>query len=324
MQRTEEEIRNWLVTQVAAELAVAPSQVNVRVPLTQLGLDSMTAVMLSGDLEEWLGITLPPGLVSDYGTIEALARHLAAAGMQCATAVALESRPSEAGSTILPSGPLDTPAMARVLRGAILLLARLLTRMDIEGGNRIPVVNGPRLLAINHLHILDAPLAFTFLPASAFFVSDHMRRFPLVNWLLRHLGRPIYVVRGEGDRDALSRALSWLNGGGVLVMAPEGKISKTGGLLYGRAGLAYLAFQSGAAILPIVMYGQEKAWRYWLSLRRVPVHVRIGQPLSPPAGKPSGRQLEGFTHKVMQALSDMLPPEYQGVYRCAATHPRND
>ncbi len=320
MQRTAQEIRSWLVTQVAAELAVAPAQVDVRVPLTRLGLDSMTAVMLSGDLEEWLGRSLPPGLVSDYGTIEALARHLATDAVQPAAAVPPSPRPPEAvshGSAGQPSNaPVNAAATARWLRGAVLFLARLLTRMSIEGEERIPA-GGPCLLAINHLHILDAPLASAFLPVSAFFVSDHMRRFPLVDWFLRRLGHPIYVTRGEGDREALSRALGWLSDGGLLVMAPEGKISKTGGLLRGRTGLSYLAFESRAAVLPVVMWGQERAWRYWLTLRRVPLRVRIGRPVCPSAGKPSARQLEVFTQEVMLALSALLPLEYRGVYHSA-------
>ena len=74
---TEEAIRVWLVDRLAAQLALAPEEIDVRETFSDYGLDSRTAVGLSGELERWLCRSLSPTLAWDYPTIELMARHLA-------------------------------------------------------------------------------------------------------------------------------------------------------------------------------------------------------------------------------------------------------
>lgn len=74
--KNQEEIQAWLVGQVAALTFVEPSKVDVNAPFNSYGLSSRDAVMLSGDLEEWLNRRLSPTLVYEYPTITALAEHL--------------------------------------------------------------------------------------------------------------------------------------------------------------------------------------------------------------------------------------------------------
>ncbi len=71
-------IQEWLVTQLAHELKVEAHQIDVREPFANYGLDSIAAVGLSGDLEDWLERPFPDTLLWDHPTIEVLARHLAA------------------------------------------------------------------------------------------------------------------------------------------------------------------------------------------------------------------------------------------------------
>lgn len=70
-------IQDWLVAQLSRVLQVEPQAIDIREPFTNYGLTSVDAVGLSGDLEEWLGLSLSPTLAYDYPTIETLARHLA-------------------------------------------------------------------------------------------------------------------------------------------------------------------------------------------------------------------------------------------------------
>ena len=72
-------IQDWLVTHLAEELGLTPDEIDVRQPFESFGLSSREAVLLSGELEEWLGRRLQPTLLWEYPTIEALARHLAGA-----------------------------------------------------------------------------------------------------------------------------------------------------------------------------------------------------------------------------------------------------
>jgi amino acid adenylation domain-containing protein/thioester reductase-like protein len=72
------EFEQWLVGQVAQRLRLTPNTIDVSQPFASFGLDSVQAVSLAGDLENWLGRSLPPTLVWDHPTIADLAHHLAA------------------------------------------------------------------------------------------------------------------------------------------------------------------------------------------------------------------------------------------------------
>ncbi|ARB91841.1 MupA/Atu3671 family FMN-dependent luciferase-like monooxygenase [Legionella longbeachae] len=68
---------DWLITHIADELEVNPDEILIDVPLAQLGLDSQTAITISGNLEILLETRLEPTLLFEYPTIQDLARYLA-------------------------------------------------------------------------------------------------------------------------------------------------------------------------------------------------------------------------------------------------------
>src|SRR5438874_10793765 len=76
---TAEAIQAWLIDRLAAQLAIAPDEIDVRAPFASYGLGSIHAVSLSGELERWLGRPLAPTLVYDFPSVQALARQLAQA-----------------------------------------------------------------------------------------------------------------------------------------------------------------------------------------------------------------------------------------------------
>ncbi len=69
-------IERWLAERVATKVNISPAAVDLRAPFTRYGLESRDAIAISGELQEWLGCSLPPTLVYDYPNIEALAGHL--------------------------------------------------------------------------------------------------------------------------------------------------------------------------------------------------------------------------------------------------------
>jgi acyl carrier protein len=73
---TRESIGEWLIRWIARELAMPPEDVETSKSLLNYSLSSVTAMMLVGDLEEWLKLTLPPTLVWDYPSIDAIADYL--------------------------------------------------------------------------------------------------------------------------------------------------------------------------------------------------------------------------------------------------------
>lgn len=321
--RTEREIRDWLATRLERELELPAGSIDVRRPVSRYGLDSLAAVSLSAELEDWLGRELSPNILIEHPSIEVLAYQLAGEPAALDTPMPIRTPavtpPPESSNTEVCS---SWSPLQRMTQWILSFLIHLLCRLKLDGSGGFPA-SGPYVLATNHLHVLDTPMVFALLPSPAvFFVSAHMKGFRIANWFLSRVADTIWVSRGEGDVQAIQSALAVLRSGGVVAVAPEGKISKSGGLLKGQTGTAYLATQADVPILPIVAYGQEKFFRYWLRLQRVPVTVRIGALIRLPAGKATAKQLETYTDSVMVALARMLPEEYRGVYPEVFQHPR--
>ena len=72
------ELERWLVERVAREVGVDADRIDPQTPFAGLGLDSATAVQLTGELEELMAVRLDPTLVFEYPTIRRLAEHLEA------------------------------------------------------------------------------------------------------------------------------------------------------------------------------------------------------------------------------------------------------
>ncbi|HEY9800292.1 MAG TPA: type I polyketide synthase [Leptolyngbyaceae cyanobacterium] len=71
-----EEIKKWLIANIAARLGSSTQDIDIHKPLVEYGLSSMVAVGISGELQEWLKRPLSPTLLYDYSTIESLALYL--------------------------------------------------------------------------------------------------------------------------------------------------------------------------------------------------------------------------------------------------------
>jgi 1-acyl-sn-glycerol-3-phosphate acyltransferase len=204
----------------------------------------------------------------------------------------------------------------RFLRWLVRILLRVLTRFEVHGADKIPA-GGPALLTMNHLHWLDPPFGFLIVSRPAvMFAADKWERRPVIGDLLRWTQSTIFVARGEVDRKALSQALEVLKAGRLLAIAPEGTRSKTGALQQGREGPAYLASRTGAVIVPVAAYGQEKAVACWMRLRRPRIVVQIGEPYTLPGtpNKAKSVELVAYTDEIMHRIAELLPPEYRGVY----------
>lgn len=71
-------ITSWLVAQLAERLDLPVEDIEIHKDFTEYGLNSIEAVNLSGNLENFLGRRLDPTLLWDYPNIHALALYLAA------------------------------------------------------------------------------------------------------------------------------------------------------------------------------------------------------------------------------------------------------
>jgi len=70
------EIREWLVVRLSKKLAIPPGEIPADQPMSRLGIDSTEAVVISGELQEWLKKRVAPTALWDHPTIDALAEHL--------------------------------------------------------------------------------------------------------------------------------------------------------------------------------------------------------------------------------------------------------
>ncbi|MFX0579030.1 acyl carrier protein [Nocardia nepalensis] len=71
-------IEGWLVTRIADYTDRAPHQVHPTIPLAELGLDSVSAVSLCGEIEDRWHLDIDPTMVFDYPTIADIAEYLSA------------------------------------------------------------------------------------------------------------------------------------------------------------------------------------------------------------------------------------------------------
>ena len=78
VQRSEQDLRTWLVTFVADVIAVTPGEVDPAAPWESLGVDSAMTLVLVADLSVVLGREVRPIEVLANPTIDAVVEHLMA------------------------------------------------------------------------------------------------------------------------------------------------------------------------------------------------------------------------------------------------------
>ena len=72
-------IQKWCQDYVADLLGTQPEKINPHTEFDRFGLDSAMAVAMCLDLEEQIGIDIPPALLFEYTTIAELAGYVAGA-----------------------------------------------------------------------------------------------------------------------------------------------------------------------------------------------------------------------------------------------------
>ena len=202
-----------------------------------------------------------------------------------------------------------------VIRSLAWLLAHLVCRYRVSGREHVPT-KGALLIVANHLSWFD-PLLLSLITTRRvwFFTKAEMFGWPIVGWLCKITGQ-IPVHRGEGDRVALERALSYLREGRAIVFFPEGTVERQEQMIAAHPGIAMLALRSGATLLPVAHTGTRRVLRSgrgWFPR----VQIQIGHPYIPalPSGMARKAGLQEITRELMQHIAEMLPPAQRGIYR---------
>jgi 1-acyl-sn-glycerol-3-phosphate acyltransferase len=207
---------------------------------------------------------------------------------------------------IPPDWPVDSHQSPLSVPVSRLVLA-LLSRYHIEGRENIP--EAPFLIVGNHLSYFDIP---ALLPAFPRGIVGFAARKYQGTWKepFFRMNALIWLTQFSADREALRAAAFVLEHGGILGVAPEGTRSKTGGLIQGREGAAFLATRTNVPILPTAIWGTEKILRH----PRPRVTVRFGKPFRLPEGRAKAGDLDEYTERIMCAIAALLPEQYHGIY----------
>ncbi|MGD2251746.1 MAG: (d)CMP kinase [Anaerolineales bacterium] len=204
-----------------------------------------------------------------------------------------------------------------VARPVFRLLYRLLSRVEMEGMERIPT-EGSYLVVSNHVSILEAPMVISFWPHSLEVAgAAAVLERPFQGRLMRAYGAmPIY--RGTADRAVLDNIVANLRSGLPVFLNPEGGRSHVPGMQKAKAGAAYVVGKTSVPVVPVGVIGSEAVHKV-LSLKRRPrLRMVVGDPIQlPPVPWRSPERkavLEQNTERLMRAIAELLPPEYRGVY----------
>jgi 1-acyl-sn-glycerol-3-phosphate acyltransferase len=208
-----------------------------------------------------------------------------------------------------------------VILGPVL---KLIFRPQVEGLEHVPG-DGPVIIASNHLSFSDSifmPLVVkrkvTFPAKSEYFTGTGLK-----GWLVRQFfvntGQvPIDRSGGQAARAALEIGLSILRRGDIFGIYPEGTRSPDGRLYRGKTGVARLALESGAPVVPVAMMNMDEIQPVGKIVPKLMrVKIRFGAPLdfSRYAGMAGDRFIErAVTDEIMYELMMLSGREYVDMY----------
>jgi 1-acyl-sn-glycerol-3-phosphate acyltransferase len=200
------------------------------------------------------------------------------------------------------------------------MVLRIVFRPRAWGVKNVPR-RGPVILASNHLSFSDhffgplpVPRKVIFLAKSEYFTGRGLKGL-ISKAFFSGVGQiPIDRAGGAAGEQALRTGLQVLAAGHVLGIYPEGTRSPDGRLYRGKTGVARLAIDSGAPVVPCAMidtFEFQPPSTIWPNIRVRP-GVKFGEPLdfSRYHGQADAMLLRTVTDEIMQAIGKLSGQEY--------------
>ena len=201
----------------------------------------------------------------------------------------------------------------------------ILFRPKVRGLRNVPGT-GPVIIASNHLSFSDSifmplvvPRKVTFLAKSEYFTSPGPKGL-LKKLTFIALGQvPVDRSGGRRSEAALIAGLKVLAEGKCLGIYPEGTRSPDGRLYKGRTGIARLAIESGAPIIPVAMFNTEKIQPTGTVVPKVMrVAMIFGEPMYFEGDSTDLLYLRDVTDKIMSTIQELSGQEYVDTYATKA------
>ena len=211
--------------------------------------------------------------------------------------------------------------LMKLLVGPVL---RLMFRPWVKGLDNVPA-SGGAILASNHLAVIDSfvlPLVLSrkirFIGKAEYFTGTGLKG-RLTAGFFRGVGTiPVDRSGGKASEAALNTGLKVLREGDLFGIYPEGTRSPDGRLYRGKTGVARLALESGAPVIPVAMIGTNIAQPIG---KRIPkmhrIGIVIGQPMdfSRYRGMENDRfVLRSITDEILYAIMELSGQEYVDMY----------
>ena len=212
-----------------------------------------------------------------------------------------------------------------MLRAFLTPFLMVLFRPKVKGLRHVPG-SGPVIIASNHLSFSDSifmplvvPRKVTFLAKSEYFTSPGPKGL-LKKLTFIALGQvPVDRSGGRRSEAALITGLKVLAEGKCLGIYPEGTRSPDGRLYKGRTGIARLAIESGAPIIPVAMFNTEKIQPTGTVVPKVMrVEMIFGEPMYFEGDSTDLLHLRDVTDKIMSTIQAMSGQEYVDTYATKA------
>ncbi len=166
---------------------------------------------------------------------------------------------------------------------------------------------------------LVVPRKVTFLAKSEYFTSPGIKGF-IKKITFIALGQvPVDRSGGRRSEAALLTGLDLLSEGACIGIYPEGTRSPDGKLYRGRTGIARMAIESGAAIVPVAMFNTaeiQPTGQVVPKVRRV--EMIFGEPLYFAGDTSDLKVLREITDEIMNAIQELSGQEYVDIYASEA------
>ncbi len=182
---------------------------------------------------------------------------------------------------------------------------RILFQGRTSGNENVPI-NCPLVVVANHGSHLDPPfLGHALGRPVAFMAKAELFKIPILSSIIRACGA-YPVSRGASDRKAIKIASSLLKEGWATGVFLDGTRQDNGRVNNPMAGAALLAARTGSLILPVAIINSHRALRrgfFWP--RMIPIHLRIGKPISPPDSRKK-YDLEATSAQLKVLINSMI------------------
>lgn len=212
-----------------------------------------------------------------------------------------------------------------LLKAFLAPILMALFRPKVSGLRNVPN-SGPLIIASNHLSFSDSifmplvvPRKVTFLAKSEYFTSPGLKGF-IKKITFIALGQvPVDRSGGRASEAALITGLRVLERGDCIGIYPEGTRSPDGRLYKGRTGIARMALESGAPVVPVAMHNTADIQPTGKVVPRVrQVEMIFGEPMYFNGDPSNQQQLREITDEIMRAIQKMSGQEYVDIYATKA------